>query len=95
SSSTSATSTTTAASPPPPSSPAPPTKKSASRCKLDGCSEKVVKIIGLCRYCAASFCAKHRLPEAHRCDEMQTCRQAAQDRLAGKLLSEKCVAAKV
>ncbi|KAI8919134.1 ubiquitin-related domain-containing protein [Powellomyces hirtus] len=75
--------------------PPPPSAKKSNRCKLTGCTDKVVKIVGQCRYCTQNFCAKHRLPEAHRCQEMETCRQAAQDRLAGKLLSEKCVAAKV
>ncbi|KAI8995154.1 hypothetical protein BC832DRAFT_522095, partial [Gaertneriomyces semiglobifer] len=59
------------------------------------CNDKIVKIVGTCRYCHSNFCAKHRLPETHACDEMQSCRQAAQDKLAGKLLGEKCVASKV
>ncbi|TPX72630.1 hypothetical protein SpCBS45565_g00288 [Spizellomyces sp. 'palustris'] len=80
------------------SSTAPTTPKSgkkSTKCNMSGCSDKVVKIVGQCRYCTHGFCAKHRLPEAHQCQEMQTCRAAAQSRLAGKLLNEKCVASKV
>ncbi|EGF83845.1 hypothetical protein BATDEDRAFT_85577 [Batrachochytrium dendrobatidis JAM81] len=41
------------------------------------------------------FCAKHRLPEAHACSNMEHCRQSSHERLAGKLLKERTVAAKV
>ncbi|KAI8817095.1 polyubiquitin 5 [Fimicolochytrium jonesii] len=71
-----------------------PAKKS-TRCKFPACTAKPVKIIGLCRYCTHTFCSKHRLPEAHQCQQMQSCRQVAAERLAGKLLGEKCVASKV
>jgi len=69
--------------------------KRTNRCAKDGCSDKVVKIIGECRYCTKKYCGKHRLPESHACENMESCRQAAADKLSGKLLSEKCVAQKV
>ncbi|KAJ3010335.1 hypothetical protein HKX48_007458 [Thoreauomyces humboldtii] len=95
--STTTSTTTTSTQPQPAAAPSqqpPPTRK-VNKCKMSGCSDKVVKIVGTCRYCTHNFCAKHRLPEAHSCQEMQTCKQAAHSNLAGKLLGEKCVASKV
>ncbi|KAI8799422.1 hypothetical protein BJ742DRAFT_664237, partial [Cladochytrium replicatum] len=60
-----------------------------------GCNDKIVKVVGHCRYCELDFCSAHRLPEAHVCQNMQSCRQASFDKNAGKLLGEKCVASKV
>ncbi|KAI9144593.1 polyubiquitin [Paraphysoderma sedebokerense] len=73
----------------------PPPAKKSSRCAVDGCKDKVVKIIGDCRYCTKRYCGKHRLPESHACEQLDSCRQAAADKLTGKLLNEKCVAQKV
>jgi len=64
-------------------------------CAVGGCNAKVVKIVGQCRYCQGGYCAKHRLPEAHLCVEMQSCRQASHDKNAGKLLSERVATHKV
>ncbi|KAI8970344.1 ubiquitin-related domain-containing protein [Mycotypha africana] len=72
-----------------------PPKKKLSRCALDGCNDKVVKIIGDCRYCQHKYCARHRLPEAHACENLTSCRQAAHERNSLKLMSERCVASKV
>ncbi|KAH6572865.1 hypothetical protein BASA62_003200 [Batrachochytrium salamandrivorans] len=77
-----------------PALPAPLAKKS-NKCNLDGCNDRVVKIVGDCRYCMSKFCTKHRLPEAHACSNIETCRQNSHERLAGKLLKERTVAAKV
>ncbi|KAH6564748.1 hypothetical protein BASA60_010193 [Batrachochytrium salamandrivorans] len=85
---TSAATTTT------PALPAPLAKKS-NKCNLDGCNDRVVKIVGDCRYCMSKFCTKHRLPEAHACSNIETCRQNSHERLAGKLLKERTVAAQV
>ncbi|CAO3616699.1 unnamed protein product [Cunninghamella blakesleeana] len=65
------------------------------RCAFGSCSDKPVKIIGDCRYCQSKFCARHRLPEAHACVNLTTCKQAAYERNSIKLLSERCVASKV
>jgi predicted nucleic acid binding AN1-type Zn finger protein len=59
------------------------------------CTDKVVKIIGDCRYCEQKFCGKHRLPEAHFCPNLKTCRDMASMRNADKLLGERTVANKV
>ncbi|ORE04789.1 polyubiquitin [Rhizopus microsporus var. microsporus] len=70
-------------------------KKKKTRCAFESCSDKPVKIIGDCRYCQSKFCARHRLPEDHRCENLTSCRQAAHERNSIKLLSERCVASKV
>ncbi|KAI9485315.1 MAG: polyubiquitin [Benjaminiella poitrasii] len=72
-----------------------PAPKKKSRCAFSSCSDKVVKIIGDCRYCQHKFCARHRLPEAHSCENLMSCKQAAHERNSIKLLSERCVASKV
>jgi len=65
------------------------------KCTVGGCTDRVVKIIGDCRYCHAKFCAKHRLPEAHACPELQSCKQQSLEKLSSRLSSEKTVGAKV
>jgi ubiquitin len=66
-----------------------------TRCNCDGCNDKIVKIVGMCKYCNMGYCSKHRLPESHLCSNMIQVKQASHDRLAGKLMGEKCVASKV
>jgi ubiquitin C len=70
-------------------------QKKKSRCAFTNCSDRPVKIIGDCRYCQSKFCARHRLPEAHACENLMNCKQAAHERNSMKLLSERCVASKV
>ncbi|KAI7904459.1 polyubiquitin [Cokeromyces recurvatus] len=70
-------------------------QKKKNRCAYQSCSDKIVKIIGDCRYCQHKFCARHRLPEAHSCENLTSCKQAAHERNSIKLLSERCVASKV
>ncbi|KAL1926549.1 hypothetical protein VTP01DRAFT_5670 [Rhizomucor pusillus] len=65
------------------------------RCAFGDCTDKVVKIIGDCRYCQSKFCSRHRLPEDHACVNLLSCKQAAHERNSTKLLSERCVASKV
>ncbi|KAI8366832.1 ubiquitin-related domain-containing protein [Radiomyces spectabilis] len=69
------------------------TKK--KRCAFGSCHDKSVNIIGDCRYCQSRFCARHRLPEAHACVNLTSCKQMAHERNSMKLLSERCVASKV
>ena len=66
-----------------------------TRCFLEGCSDRIAKIIGDCRYCSSKFCGKHRLPETHLCPNMQTCKQQSFEKNSNKLMNEKCVANKV
>jgi ubiquitin len=72
-----------------------PAKRRAGRCQFGSCTDRVVKIVGDCRYCQKRFCGRHRLPETHACANLTTCQQASFERNAGKLLQEKCVASKV
>jgi predicted nucleic acid binding AN1-type Zn finger protein len=72
-----------------------PAKRRAGRCHFGDCTDRVVKIVGDCRYCTKRFCGRHRLPEVHACANLTSCQQASFERNAGKLLQEKCVASKV
>ena len=72
-----------------------PARRKLIRCAFGTCTDKVVKIIGDCRYCQAKFCGRHRLPEAHACVNLTNCKQVAHERNSVKLLSERCVASKV
>ncbi|KAI9331844.1 hypothetical protein BDR26DRAFT_806725 [Obelidium mucronatum] len=74
--------------------PSTPSKRKVARCDF-GCGAAAVKTIGTCRYCSSQYCAKHRLPEAHACANMQTCQSAAKERLEKRLIGEKTVGAKV
>lgn len=64
-------------------------------CHHDGCSDRIVKIIGDCRYCERKHCGRHRLPEMHACPNLQACREAHFKKNENKLLGEKTVAGKV
>jgi predicted nucleic acid binding AN1-type Zn finger protein len=70
-------------------------QKKSNKCKLQGCKDRPVKIIGDCRYCNEKYCGKHRLPEAHLCANMSTCREESASKLASKVLGEKCIGTKV
>ncbi|KXS13559.1 hypothetical protein M427DRAFT_58597 [Gonapodya prolifera JEL478] len=78
------------------SAPSPaPSRSKAQKCALPTCQNRVVKIVGLCRYCAGNFCGTHRLPELHACAQLDSCRAAAHSRLGEKLMREKTVGVKV
>ncbi|KAJ3134543.1 Ras GTPase activating protein ira2 [Physocladia obscura] len=76
------------------SAPSTPARRRVAKCDF-GCGAPAVKTIGTCRYCSAQYCAKHRLPEAHACQNLDSCQGAAKDRLEKRLIGEKTVAAKV
>jgi len=69
--------------------------RGGGKCPIPDCRGRTVLVVGDCRFCKASFCGKHRLPEDHCCKEMETCKQASFDKNKDKLMSEKCVARKV
>ncbi|KJE88666.1 hypothetical protein CAOG_08398 [Capsaspora owczarzaki ATCC 30864] len=69
--------------------------RGGAKCPFEGCSAKTALVIGDCKYCKSSFCGTHRLAETHKCPGLQDCRKQAFDKNANKLISEKCVAAKV
>ncbi|KAI9224959.1 hypothetical protein BC828DRAFT_216144 [Blastocladiella britannica] len=64
-------------------------KISNTRCNHQGCTDKVAKIIGDCRFCASKFCSRHRLPESHACEGIDSCRQASFDKNAKLRAAEK------
>lgn len=66
-----------------------------NKCGFPECLDRPAKIIGDCRYCQHAFCSKHRLPESHECNNLQSCRENSYQRNSSKLLNEKCVADKV
>jgi len=66
-----------------------------NRCTVSGCTDRVAKIVGGCRYCEHDYCSRHRLPESHSCNNIQGCRQRSYEKNSHKLLGEKCVADKV
>jgi ubiquitin C len=72
-----------------------PMKKVKSKCTLEDCNDRPAAIIGDCRFCQHKFCSKHRLPEVHACNNIQSCREAAFEKNLKKLSAEKCVASKV
>lgn len=65
------------------------------RCNYENCNNKAATIIGDCSYCSLKYCISHRLPEAHLCTNIQECKDISFKRNQDKLLSEKCIAAKV
>merc|ERR1712167_3951 len=69
-------------------------KKKKGGCAIDGCTGRVVALIGDCKYCKKSYCQEHRLPESHACPELKSCRERAFDLNAGKVGAMKCVAVK-
>ena len=69
--------------------------RGGGRCKFAGCKAKTAMIIGDCRFCEASYCGKHRLPEDHACKEISSCRDAAREKNEKLLHDQKCVAAKI
>ena len=68
-----------------------PKPNSSSRCDYEGCKNKRAPIIGDCCYCSLKYCTQHRLPELHKCDNLDACCKKAQkensDRLASQALS--------
>jgi predicted nucleic acid binding AN1-type Zn finger protein len=59
------------------------------------CKERVVKIIGDCKYCKKKFCSKHRMVESHNCENLESCRQQHFQKNSQKLSSEKTTARKM
>lgn len=71
------------------------TKSPPSLCTLQDCANPVARVIGNCRWCSEKFCLKHRLPEAHSCQNISGCKAEASSGLAKRLLREKCISNKV
>ena len=65
------------------------------KCDLDGCNDRSVMLVGDCKWCKHHFCSRHRIPENHSCSGMQSCRQEAVNRVAERVLSERCAPTKI
>ena len=66
-------------------------KPKSTKCDYETCKLKRAMIIGDCAYCALKYCAQHRLPETHKCSNLDACCKNAKkensDRLASQALS--------
>jgi predicted nucleic acid binding AN1-type Zn finger protein len=60
-----------------------PKRKRAKRCAgavacgAPGCRKPPHELLGGCKWCGGGFCCAHRLPEAHGCASIASCREAA------------------
>ena len=52
------------------------------------CTQQYAMIIGDCKFCKLKYCGKHRLPEAHLCPNMSSCREAHFERNKEKVMRE-------
>lgn len=59
------------------------------------CKEAAQRMFGDCGFCSGHFCAKHRLPEDHKCIGLEDCRKESHDRNAAQLESERTQTIKV
>ena len=69
-----------------------------SKCAYPGekpCTDRVVKIVGDCKFCEKKFCGRHRTVEAHMCPNIEKCRQAHFQKNSDKLTNEKTSANKL
>lgn len=65
------------------------------KCDVPDCKKRAALVVGDCRYCHGHYCGEHRLPEDHRCANMQACKDSSFQRNQEKLLHEKCVSSRV
>lgn len=61
----------------------------------DYCKLKVLKLIGFCNYCKNNYCSKHRLPETHMCENLQTIKTNQRTLLETRLENEKTINSKI
>lgn len=70
-------------------------KKPSNKCHFPDCNDRVVKIVGDCKFCGGKFCSRHRVVEAHACPNIESCRKAHFDKNEKKLMNEKTEGRKV
>lgn len=66
-----------------------------TKCFVSDCSSRVAMLIGDCKYCKEKFCGFHRLPESHKCSNMNGCKQEHFERNQKKVMDNKCVGNKL
>ena len=59
------------------------------------CQAKSAPIIGDCKYCKMKYCGSHRLPEAHKCPNLDTCRIQSFKRNSDLVMSQRCGPVKI
>jgi predicted nucleic acid binding AN1-type Zn finger protein len=64
-------------------------------CSFNKCFTKASVTIGYCRYCTLKYCSKHRLPESHVCDGIESCHLESFEKIKFKLTSEKTIGSRV
>lgn len=64
-----------------------------SKCAM--CLSKSAAIIGDCKFCQSKYCLNHRLPEAHDCVNVSSCKKEAFKTNEKNLLNNKCVSLKL
>ena len=71
-------------------------KKSKEKCAHPSvdCCQRVVAVVGDCKWCQQKFCMQHRLPEGHGCTGLESCRVESRCQLA-KSMGEAVVASKI
>ena len=61
------------------------------KCQHPDCKRKVLSIALSCSDCNKKFCANHRLPEYHLCENLQSLKDKKMQENTDKLMREKCV----
>lgn len=61
------------------------------RCQHPDCKNKILSMAICCGQCHKKFCAKHRLPEDHLCENLQELKDKKFQENSEKLMREKCV----
>jgi len=63
--------------------------------KCQSCKKKCGICTFKCKYCDNNFCTSCRMPEIHKCENMESCKQEQTDRLKFRLMKDKTTADKL
>jgi predicted nucleic acid binding AN1-type Zn finger protein len=58
-------------------------------CNFADCKKKQALLVGDCKYCDKHFCGTHRLPESHKCEELEKCKKIQFEKNKEKLMGER------
>jgi len=64
-------------------------------CNFDTCKCRIIKMIGHCRFCNNDHCLKHRLPEMHKCPNIDMCYEEEFNKNKRYVKNQKCVRLKI
>ena len=65
------------------------------RCFLEECKKRPDMLIGNCKQCTECFCTKHRLPEDHKCSNLDKFKNDLREKNRQKLNDEKTIPKKI